>query len=315
MMMLQSRGRLSARTLADKLEVSTRTVYRDIDELSAAGVPVIVEHGASGGFELLDGWRTNLTGLTTNESQALFLSGLPGPAAELGLGETMASAQLKLLAALPKDWQPEARRMAARFHVDLAGWYRRANPASQLRAVADAVWSDRKITIEYDSWRGTVTRELEPLGLVVKASEWYLVARPPGRTTARTYKVDQIRALTTGAAFTRPVFDLATYWRQSTERFEREIYRGTATVRLNERGRQLLSASAAVADAIARVGGAPGTWWTVELPTESLDHATEQMLGLGANVEVLAPPALRDRVRDGARAVAALYTRKKRRVT
>lgn len=313
MMMLQSRGRLSARALAKKLEVSTRTVYRDIDELSAAGVPVIVERGASGGFELLDGWRTNLTGLTTHESQALFLAGLPGPAAELGLGETMASAQLKLLAALPKDWQPEARRMAARFHVDLAGWYRRANPASQLRAVADAVWSDRRISIEYDSWRGTVTRELEPLGLVVKASEWYLVARPPGRTTARTYKVDQIRALTTGAAFTRPAFDLAAYWQQATERFEREIYRGTATVRLNARGRQLLSAASAVlAEAVARVGGAPDAWWTVELPTESLEHATEQMLGLGPNVEVIAPAALRDRVREAARAVAALYKRKRR---
>ncbi|HLL24320.1 MAG TPA: HTH domain-containing protein, partial [Kofleriaceae bacterium] len=126
LMMLQSRGRVSARVLAEHLEVSRRTVYRDIDELSASGVPVIVERGANGGFELLDGWRTTLTGLTTTESQALFFSGLPGPAAELGLGDTMASAQLKLLAALPKDWQPEARRMAARFHVDLAGWYRRA---------------------------------------------------------------------------------------------------------------------------------------------------------------------------------------------
>jgi predicted DNA-binding transcriptional regulator YafY len=226
----------------------------------------------------------------------------------------MASAQLKLLAALPKDWQPEARRMAARFHVDLAGWYRRANPASLLRAVADAVWGDRRISIEYDSWRGVVTRELEPLGLVVKASEWYLVARPPGRTTARTYKVDQIRALTAGVAFTRPVFDLATYWRRSTERFEREIYRGTATVRLNRRGRQLLSAaSAALSDAIARSTGAPDAWWTVELPTETIEHATEQMLGLGPNVEVLAPAVLRDRVRDGARAIAALYTRRAKR--
>jgi predicted DNA-binding transcriptional regulator YafY len=218
-----------------------------------------------------------------------------------------------LLAALPKDWQPEAQRMAARFHVDLAGWYRRASPASLLRAVADAVWSDRRIAIEYESWRGLVARELEPLGLVVKASEWYLVARPPGRTTARTYRIDQIRALTTGETFTRPGFDLATYWRRSTERFEREIYRGTATVRISPRGRQLLgTASAALADAIACTSGAPDAWWTAELPTESIEHATEQLLGLGPNVEVIAPTALRDRMRDGARATAALYARRPR---
>lgn len=305
MMMLQSRGRVSARALAEHLEVSTRTVYRDIDELSAAGVPVIVERGATGGFELLEGWRTTLTGLTTHESQALFLSGLPGPAAELGLGDTMASAQLKLLAALPKDWRPEARQMASRFHVDLAAWYRRPNPASLLRAVADAVWTDHRIAIDYESWAGRVARELEPLGLVVKAGEWYLVARPPGRTTARTYKVDQIRALTIGDAFTRPAFDLAAYWRQATERFEKEIYKDTAKIRIGPRGRKLLSdTSAALADVIEKARG-PEDWWTVELPIESLEHATEQLLGL--DVEVLAPAALRTRIRDRARAIAKLH--------
>src|SRR5262245_43177215 len=125
LMLLQTRGRVSARTLADHLEVSTRTVYRDIAELSAAGIPVVVERGASGGFEVLDGWRPTLTGMAPHESQSLFLSGLPGPVAELGLGETMASAQLKLLAALPREWQAEARRVSSRLHVDLAGWYRR----------------------------------------------------------------------------------------------------------------------------------------------------------------------------------------------
>lgn len=314
LLMLQSRGRVSARTLAAHLEVSTRTVYRDVDELCAAGVPVIVDRGAAGGFSLLEGWRTTLTGLTTAESQALFLAGLPGPAAELGLGDTVASAQLKLLAALPRDWQPQAQRMAARFHVDLAGWYRRTSPGALLRVVADAVWTDHVLEIEYTSWRGEVRRELEPLGLVVKGGEWYLVARPRDRKGARTYRVDQIRAATAGAPFARPAFELAAYWRASTERFEREIYRATATVRISARGRtQLAGQSTVVAEAIARAGGEEGGWWTVELPIESVEQATGQLLGLGTDVEVLAPAALRKSVRDLARSIAARHARPARR--
>ncbi|HZJ67815.1 MAG TPA: HTH domain-containing protein, partial [Kofleriaceae bacterium] len=222
LMLLQTRGRVTARTLADHLEVSTRTVYRDIDELSAAGVPVVVERGATGGFELLEGWRTTLTGLTPHESQTLFLSGLPGPAAELGLGDTMASAHLKLLAALPHAWQVEAQRVSSRFHVDLAGWYRRIKPVQHLRALADAVWADRWIAVRYESWEGLVERELEPLGLVIKAGEWYLAALPrggrPARSgrkapTPRTYRVSNLRELAVRDAFVRPAgFDLSAYW-------------------------------------------------------------------------------------------------------
>jgi predicted DNA-binding transcriptional regulator YafY len=323
LMLLQTRGRVSARTLAEHLEVSTRTVYRDIDELSAAGVPVMVERGAAGGFELLAGWRTTLTGLTSNESQTLFLSGLPGPAAELGLGDTMASAHLKLLAALPREWQVEAQRVSSRFHVDLAGWYRRVKPVQHLRALADAVWADRWVTVRYDSWDGVVERELEPLGLVIKAGEWYLAARPrsAGRSKPprpRTYRVSNIRELTVHGGFVRTTgrssFDLAAYWSESTRRFERDIYRGTADVRLSPRGRKLLaSASAAVEDAIDRALAQPGAgvdskaWLRVTIPIESIQHATEQLLGLGTEVEVLGPPELRERIHDTARAVAMCY--------
>lgn len=316
LMLLQTRGRVTARALAEHLEVSTRTVYRDIDELSASGVPVVVERGATGGFELLEGWRTTLTGLTPEESQALFLAGLPGPVEELGLGETMASAQLKLLAALPHAWQPEAQRISARFHVDLAGWYRRVGSASHLRALADAVWSDRRISVRYESWTGVVHRELEPLGLVVKAGAWYLVASPSAAdpVTPRTYRVDNIRELAPGATFVRPkTFDLAAYWRASTSRFERDIHRDTATVRLSPRARVLLrDHSAALADALARAALDPAAldeagWLRAAIPIESLEHATELLLGLGAGVEVLAPALLRTRIRDAARAVLELY--------
>jgi len=333
LMLLQTRGRVTARALADHLEVSTRTVYRDIDELSAAGVPVVVERGATGGFELLEGWRTTLTGLTPHESQTLFLSGLPGPAAELGLGDTMASAHLKLLAALPHAWQVEAQRVSSRFHIDLAGWYRRLKPVQHLRALADAVWADRWISVHYESWEGLVERELEPLGLVIKAGEWYLAALPrggregrtrrAGRTgrrppTPRTYRVSNIRELAVRDPFARPAsFDLGAYWLESTRRFERDIYRGTAEIRLSPRGRKVLRAEnaaveeaidQAVAQAAAQAAGlGADDWLRVTIPIETIGHATRQMLTLGTDVEVLGPPDLRARVADTARAIAAAY--------
>ena len=177
MMMLQTRGRMSAEALADELEVSVRTIYRDIDQLSAAGVPVYADIGRNGGFALLDGWRTRLTGLTAPEAQALFLSGLPGPAAELGLGDEVAQAELKLLAALPADWQAEARRMSSRFHLDPAGWFQPGHQSEHLKLVADAVWSERRLAIRYESWKRISDRVIEPLGVVLKGGIWYVVAR------------------------------------------------------------------------------------------------------------------------------------------
>jgi predicted DNA-binding transcriptional regulator YafY len=293
----------------------------------------VVERGAAGGFELLGGWRTTLTGLTPDEAQSLFLAGLPGPVAQLGLGDTMASAQLKLLAALPREWQAEAQRVSSRFHVDLAGWYRRVGPTDNLRALADAVWTDRRVTVRYESWKGEVDRELEPLGLVIKAGDWYVVARPAGRDadpddeadrrgrrpgglrgrdrSPRTYRVSNIRALRTEGAFARPKrFDLGAFWRQSTHRFESELVRGSARVRLTRRGRRLLRGlSAAIDDAVDRAAEMSSDPDVLEadIPVESIDHATSQLLALGTEVEVLSPEELRESMRVRARAVAAIY--------
>src|SRR3954447_22965589 len=168
MMLLQAKGRMSAETLAEELEVSVRTIYRDIDQLSAAGVPVYADIGRNGGFALLDGWRTRLTGLTAPEARALFLSGLPGPAGELGLGDEVAAAELKLLAALPADWQDEATRMSSRFHLDPRGWFQPGHKPEFLKVVADAVWKETRLTLRYQSWKEIRDRVIEPLGLVLK---------------------------------------------------------------------------------------------------------------------------------------------------
>src|ERR1700712_5183985 len=145
LMTLQARGRVTAQSLADECAVSLRTIYRDIDALGAAGVPIQSERGAEGGYRLLDGYRTRLNGLSAREAEALFLTGLSGPAADLGLGAAMAAAQLKLLVALPADLRAGAERMRARFHLDAPAWFGEAEQPPNLQLVAGAVWEQQRI--------------------------------------------------------------------------------------------------------------------------------------------------------------------------
>jgi predicted DNA-binding transcriptional regulator YafY len=313
LMLLQSHRRMSATALAAEVEVSVRTIYRDIEQLSAAGVPVTVLRGASGGFELLDGWRTRLTGLTPHEAQAIFMAGVPGPASELGLGPSMASAQLKLLAALPSGWQADARRVSSRFHLDPVGWYQSAARADTLPAIAEAVWNERRVKIRYESWQDISDRVIEPLGLVLKAGEWYVVATSPGKQ-ARTYRLSSIHHLEAGGEkFARPrQFDLPQHWTKSLQRFETERHRSAAMLRASPTGlKWLRRLSAAVAEAADRTAGAVDAdgWQTVMIPIESIEHAASILIRLGPEAEVLEPKALRQLMATTAQRLAELYAK------
>lgn len=322
LMLLQARGRMSAQALADAVEVSLRTVYRDVDQLSAAGVPVWAERGRHGGFQLQPGWQTRLTGLTEGEAKALFMAGLPGPAAELGLGGAARSAQRKMIASLPSELQQDADRVAARFHLDPHDWYRASPPTEHLAGVAEAVWSERRIAVRYESWSGVSERELEPFGLVLKAGAWYMAARSAGsgaREAPRTYRLASLHALTVlDKRFRRPArFDLAAWWRDATERFESSLYTGSARLRVSPRGlRSLQQMAPAVGDAATRSradeGGADG-WCRVEVPIESVGHAASQLLRLGAEVEVLEPAELRRALRETAQRIVARHRERPRR--
>ena len=309
LMLLQAHGRMSARRLADEAGVSVRTVHRDIDELSASGVPVVAERGASGGFALLEGWRTRLTGLTPIEAQAVFMAGAPAAASQLGLGDAAASAQLKLLASLPEAWQADAQRVAARFHLDAVGWYRTPPRVDHLSTVANAVWNERRLVIRYQSWSGVSERRIEPLGLVLKAGEWYVVAASPKGIA--TYKVANIQSAKAGETFRRPQrFDLASHWATSIQRFEAGLYHGTAVVRASPLGlSRLRELGDAVSKAVERAASKPDRrgWRRVEIPIESIDHAAVELLKVGAECEVLQPPELRARMAGNAAAFAALY--------
>ncbi len=234
LLLLQSRGGLTAGELADELEVSVRTIHRDVDALSAAGVPIFAERGPHGGIRLVDGYRTRLTGMTADEAEAVFLSGLPGPAAELGLGTVVAAARLKVLAALPAELRSRASRLVERFHLDAAGWFQAGEPVPHLGTVAEAVWEGQALRIEYRRERMPVARDLGPLGVVLKGGVWYLVATSDGQI--RTYRVSRIvSAAPLGHAFERPAgFDLAAYWAESSAAYERDSPRIAVVVRVAE---------------------------------------------------------------------------------
>jgi predicted DNA-binding transcriptional regulator YafY len=291
LLLLQTRGRMTAAQLAEALEVSVRTVYRDVEALSTAGVPLYGDAGHAGGYRLLGGYRTRLTGLTSDEAEALFLAGVPGPAAELGLGPVLAAAQLKVRAALPTELREHADRISGRFHLDAPGWYTDVDETPFLHTVAEAVWNNRVLYAIYRRWREPtdVERRLEPYGLVLKAGRWYVVAGPG----PRTFRVDQILKLTTSTSdeeFTRPEgFDLAAYWTAHQRDFHDRLYRSEAVVRL--------APGATLARAVPVNGRTEQDGWTLmSVPIESVEHAHGEFLRLGTDIEVLSPPELRDRI-------------------
>lgn len=314
LMLLQARGRVTAAALAQAMEVSQRTILRDIDQLSAAGVPLWGERGRQGGFQLREGWSTQLTGMTEPEANALLLAGLPGPATELGLGAAAASARLKMVASLPSAWREQADRVGERLHIDPVDWYRARDTPRFLREVADAVWHARRIEVGYESWRGTARRELEPLGLVLKAGAWYLVARSAGQDTPRTYRLASLLDLKVkagGRSFRRPRgFDLARTWQASAARFESELRPLRARLRVSPRGlkwlrngrTQVVATPAASARPSARAD-----WHEVLVPLESIEHGARQLLGFGAEIEVVEPAELRAEVQRQAAQLLALY--------
>ena len=312
-MLLQSRGRMSARSLAEALEVSVRTLHRDVDQLSAAGVPIYADRGRNGGFALLDGWKTTLTGLTPAESQAVFLSGLAGPAAQLGLGEQVGTARLKLLSALPAGWREQALTISDRLHLDPVDWYREQEPLPHLALVAEAVWSGRRLALNYESWTRTTARNVGPLGLVLKGGSWYLVALIGERpSTLRVGNIREARLLEEETVARPRGFELAAYWADSMQRFERELYKGEAVVLANAAGLKELShlgsrQAKAVAAATSRPSRRKDGRVRLRVPIESIDHAAGQLLRLAPGVEVLEPPALRKALVARLHAVRQLY--------
>ncbi len=312
MLLLQSRPSMTAAELARELEVSARTVTRDAQALSEAGVPVYADRGRAGGYRLVGGYRTRLTGLARHEAEALFLSGLPSALREMGLDDAASAARLKVSAALLPSLRDASYTASQRFHLDAPGWYHDPATPELLPAVAEAVWDDRLVRARYRRRpAGEVERELAPYGLVLKAGVWYLCAR--AGEDFRVYRIDRFTAVAVSEKrFVRDEeFDLPGFWDERAAQFARSILRTEVTVRLSEKGVRSLPHVVDRAAADEALAGAAepdaGGLRTVVLPVESEEVAYSQLLCLGSEVEVLAPAALRERFTDTAERMRDLY--------
>ena len=308
LLLLQVHRRLTARDLAQRLEVSERTIHRDMEALSAAGFPVFAERGIGGGWMLVEGYKTNLTGLNRDEIQALFLTKPLRLLADLGLKKASDTAFIKLSAALPTAHRDNAEHARQRIHIDLGGWNHSSESIEFLPLLQEAVWKERKLQFTYErNGCDAVERLADPLGLVAKGAAWYLVAAVEG--DIRSYRVSRvIDARVTDDPCIRPKdFDLAGYWEQSTVKFKAQLPQYLAIVKVHPETFPRLRfagrfARIAQAEAPDRDG-----WIRVTLRFDVEEMAVEWVLSFGAMMEVLEPATLREKVIAAAKSAIAFY--------
>ncbi|HNT75177.1 MAG TPA: WYL domain-containing protein [Anaerolineae bacterium] len=311
MMLLQTRGKLSARELSEELNVTERTIYRDMEALERAGVPIYAEPGRDGGYGLVDRYRTSLTGLSEGEVRALFMLSVPAPLAELGVTQELKAALLKLTAALPASRRDDEAHVRDRFYLDAVGWEHDGGPTPHLRVIHQAVWQDRRLALKYRPiFSAEVEQRVDPYGLVVKAGEWYLVFAHNGRVRVRRVG-ELLDVRLTGETFTRPPdFALEAFWKDwCAERAEQQT-QFYVRARIAPGAREWLAfyLGSRSRDALAHAGppDADG-WFTLELTFDSLEMARARLLPLGGAVEVLEPDALRFSLADFAAQTLKVY--------
>lgn len=305
LLLLQANGRMTAHTLATRLEVSERTILRDMDALSSAGIPVVAERGVGGGWRLVGGYETKLTGLTATEIQTLFLARPPQLMADLGLKDAAEAAWLKLRAALPTGVREQAEFVRQRLLIDPRGWRDSAETITSLPVLLEALWRGRKIKFRYEKNADDASeRVVDPLGLVARGSHWYLVAKR--NDEARTYRVSRIRdpEVLAEASLRAEPFDLAAHWEQSSARFRAQLPQHHATYFVTPavlpwlrwyRNSRLVEETP------------EGDRVRVTLRFDSPDEALHFALAFGVEVEVVAPRELRERVMATAAALVAAY--------
>lgn len=307
MLMLQNGGKKSTRYLAEQLEVSERTIIRDMESLSSAGIPVYAERGSLGGWVLEESYRTNLTGMTHDELISLLVTSHSPLIGDLGIRKHFDAAYQKLLASSPRSIRQDAEMIREKIHIDGAGWhsYRESHP--YLTVLQEALWLDRITRIQYMKGEERVERMIHPLGLVAKRSTWYVVAESQGEL--RTYRVSRIvDAVITEEAFERPAdFNLADYWEESLTRFMQNLPQYPAQVRMSLNLTERLKRERYVKILRCDMDNQQSGWIAADLEFNTLESASAILLSCGAEIEVIAPQELREHVSTAAKAITRLY--------
>jgi predicted DNA-binding transcriptional regulator YafY len=310
LLMLQNRGKLTARVLAEELEVSERTIYRDLDALSTAGVPVYCERGPGGGCALLDSYRTDLTGLTRDEVRALFMLNIPAALQQLGVDQDLRAALLKISAALPEILRPEGSRAQARIHLDSSPWIQPEQATPHLATLQHALWADRCLELTYRLAFGAQVQHLvAPYGLVAKLNLWHLVFSREESIFVLPVS-DILDARLTERTFNMPPgFNLVEFWQQWSSQYERNQPQYPVLVRLSPQSFAMLQY---FEDPILSGQRVPpeqdeNGWYRLDLKFDTFDNARRWLLNFGGGVEILAPQALRASVQDFARQTLAVY--------
>ncbi len=312
LLLLQTRGRMTAADLAGELEVSERTVYRDLEALSITGIPIYSEHGPGGGYALLDSYRLSLTGLTEAEVHTLFSSGVYAPLQDLGMGDALEVALLKLAAALPEAQQKRAEEIRRRIHFDARSWFQPPEAVPHLHAIHEAVTQDRRVQIVYQRSDGQIReRTVSPYGLVAKTGIWYLVAAVEDEM--RSYRVSRIQSLEIlDESFERPAdFDLAAHWTESRKAFESNRLQYPVTLRIAP---DLLPELYEIwgdwlRERVESAERDEHDWPEVIVYFERLEWAFKEIFPFGARLQVLEPPELRQRILETASEIMTFYAK------
>lgn len=308
LLLLQTHQRMTARELSKRLEVSERTIHRDMEALSAAGVPVMAERGTGGGWGLLGTYQTTLTGLTEAEAHALFLMQPVRLLTDLGLHKASEAALIKLFASLPVIHRQNAEYVRQRIHIDGAGWNTSEERVPLLPTLQEAIWQERKLHMIYQRGDDTrVERLVNPLGLVAKGSTWYLIATVDDRTL--TYRVSRIQCafITDEPCIRPPQFDLAAYWEQSAMDFKANLPRYSAVVRVSPDILTYMRYIGRYARIEHTEPPDEDGWTRVTMCFEGEHNACEYVLSFGSRMEVLEPLTLREKVIQEAENIIQFY--------
>lgn len=308
LLLLQNHGKMTTKAIANELEVTERTIHRDMEALSVAGIPVLAERGKHGGWRLVDQYRTRLTGLKDSELKTLFLSPSFQLLSDLGYTKDWKEARQKLLAALPNTLQSQADNLWNRIHIDIEPWKQSSQETTALSLLQQAIWEERKIRIAYEKAnKESSDRIVDPLGLVAKGRTWYLVA--VSNQEIKNFRVSRIKSVELlNETFIRPPhFQLADYWTESKQSFVRNLPVFEVEVEASPSIMDRLSFSGRFAQVVSKGSPNENGWIPVKLTFDTKQEAASYIIGFGNQMKIISPSSLIESVKEIGESVLSLY--------